>query len=59
MDAQDYEQAEAAFLKAIEENPKQAGAYIKLAQVYDRMAQKTGASKVLEDALETADLSSQ
>ncbi len=59
MDAQDYEQAEAAFLKAIEENPKQVGAYIKLAQVYDRMSQKTGASKVLEDALETADLSSQ
>ncbi len=58
MDAQDYEQAELAFLKAIEENPKQAGAYIKLAQVYDRMSQKTGASKVLEDALETADLSS-
>ena len=56
VDSQNYGEAEKAFLKAIDSAPKQKEAYIRLAEVYELMGDKTSAANILQDAINTAQL---
>ena len=56
VDSQNYGAAEKAFLKAIDSAPKQKEAYIRLAEVYELMGDKTSAANILQDAINTAQL---
>ncbi|WP_346699107.1 DUF3160 domain-containing protein [Catenibacillus scindens] len=54
--SQDYEQAEKSFLKAIDEAPDNKEAYFRLADVYSAQNKKSDAARVLQDAVDTADM---
>lgn len=52
----DYERAESAFLNAIDAAPANKEAYVKLAEVYEQMGNKTSAVKILQDAIDHAEM---
>lgn len=52
----DYGQAEEAFLNAIDAAPKNKEAYVKLADVYEKMGDKTSAANILQKAMDKADM---